>query len=148
MQVLYFLVGKLLTVTGNKLNDVISFQMQKTGSTLMKVTCQLVRICRVRTMDRVSHMMTMCMITLVWIVVLGLREGIAKFILVVNQRIVTEGNAYRKIPILRTLFVFVHLEEWEYSVRQVGTILWTAGAWSSLIQLPWIIDGICHQKTN
>ena len=50
-----------------------------------------------------------------------LRERIVIDIFVVNQRIVMVESAYLKFRILRTLFVFVLLEEWEYNVKQVST---------------------------
>ena len=52
-----------------------------------------------------------------------LRERIVIDIFVVNQRIVMVESAYLKFPILRALFVFVLLEEWEYNVKQVSTKL-------------------------
>ena len=73
-------------------------------------------------MEFVHHMKTMCMITLVTVRQV-LQEGIVKAISNVSQRTAMVENASLKIPILLILFVFVLLEEWVFSVRQVSTYL-------------------------
>ena len=90
--------------------ELIFFQMQQTGLTLTKVTCQLARKCRVRTMGYAFHMRKMCMITAVT-VQQDMKEGIVRYIRLVNLRTVMEGSVYREILILWSLFVFVLWEE-------------------------------------
>ena len=61
----------------------------------MKVICHPVRECHVRTMECVSQMKIMCMITAVTAQKDTL-ERTARFILLVNLKTVMEENAYSK----------------------------------------------------
>ena len=66
--------------------------MQRTGSISMKVICHPVRECHVRTMECVSHVKIMCMITAV-IAQKDTLEQTARLILLVNLKTVMEENA-------------------------------------------------------
>ena len=66
--------------------------MQQTGSISMKVICHPVRECHVRTMECVSQMKIMCIITGV-IAQKDTLETTARLILLVNLRTVMEENA-------------------------------------------------------
>ena len=94
--------------------------MLKTGITSMKVTCQHVRKCHAEMMEYAFQIRTMYMITPA-IARQDSVERIARFTLLVNQRVVMEESAYLRLPTLWTLSVSVPLEGLECSVKQVGT---------------------------
>ena len=66
--------------------------MQQTGSISMKVICHPVRECHVRTMECVSQMKIMCMLTGVLIAQKDTLERTARLILLVNLKTVMEEN--------------------------------------------------------
>jgi len=94
--------------------------MLKTGITSMKVTCHHARKCHAE-MEYASHIRTTYMITPA-IARQDSVERIARFTLLVNQRVAMEESVYLTPPTLWTLSVSVPLEGLECNVKQSSTL--------------------------